>query len=218
MVAESLVNHRLFKGFSKDELTELLPKIGGGAVKRFAKGEVVVYEGTKAKWIMPVLSGRLNVYDSGESGNRRLARTVEPGQCLGATMFTGDYEYFPGMATAAEASEVVFLDIVKIRALQDQAKYRRFFDNLFSLIAGNVLDCWQKLSLLSCRRAEDRVMLALRWRSAGVGERDFFVPFDRSEDFANYLGLTRTALSLAVSRLVRRGVIAHPGKGHFVIL
>ena len=50
-----------------------------------------------------------------------------------------------------------------------------------------------------------------------IGESDVTLPFATSEDCARYLGVTRTALSLAISRLVKRGEIVHPGHSRFVI-
>jgi len=198
------------------ETAEIVREIGG-TVRRFAKGEVVVYEGTKAKWIVPVVRGRLTVYESGASGVRHPVRVVEPGQMFGATLLTSNLEYYPGMAVASEASEVVFLEIAKIRSTWRKSRHARLFENLFTVVSAEVLGCWRKMSILSCKKAEDRIMLYLRWRAAEVGRLDLELPFSTSEAFAEYLGLTRTGLSLAVKRLATRGEIKHPSRRRFVL-
>ena len=60
-------------------------------------------------------------------------------------------------------------------------------------------------------------MLYLRWYASEVGESDVRLPFANSEECARYLGVTRTALSLAIKRLVALGEIVHPGHSRFVI-
>lgn len=207
----------LFRGIPRQEIAEIVEFIDGAGVVRFARGETVVYEGTKAKWVMPVLSGCLNVFESASNGERHHARVIETGGLFGATLVTTNLEYYPGMAIAAEPCEVIFFSSARIRELWVGGRYRRFFENLYSEVSSEVLGCWRKLSILTCKRAEDRFMLYLRWYAAEKGESDVTLPFPTMEDGAKYLGLTRTALSLAIKRLVKRGEIAHPGRGRFVI-
>ena len=149
LLAERLAKFRLFAGMSREEIAAVIGFVGV-ETRFFRKGEVVVYEGTKAKWVVPVLSGRLTIFESGSGGVRRSVRIVEAGQLFGSTMVTSNLEYYPGAALAGEPSEVT-------------------------------------------------------------------LPFATSEDCARYLGVTRTALSLAIRRLIGRGEIVHPGHSRFVI-
>jgi len=203
-------------GFRK-EICEVVRRTGC-VVRRFDKGEVVVYEGTKAKWVVPVLAGRLTVYESGANGVRHPVRVVEAGHLFGATMVTANLEYYPGMAVATEPTEVVYLEIDKLKDLWREGTHVKLFENLFSIVSAEVHSCWRKMSILSCKRAEDRFMLYLRWRASEVGERDMRLPFPTSEACAQYLGVTRTALSLAMKRLAARGEIAYPEHGRFVLM
>lgn len=218
VLINGLIKVNLFDGMSRELVTEVYRRVGG-EVLTCASGEVVVYEGTRARWVVAVLSGRLGVYESGASGRRHLVRVVETGHLFGATMVTANLEYYPGMAVAGEASEVVFLEIEKIKKIWRDAKFAKLFENLYTIVSAEVLNCWRKMSILACKKAEDRVMLYLRWRAAEVGDLDMTLPFSTSEQFAQFLGLTRTAQSLAVKRLVARGEIAHPGgRNRFVLV
>ena len=216
LLAERLAKFRLFEGMSREEISTVVEFIDG-KVRAFRKGEAVVYEGTKAKWVVPVLSGRLTIFESGAGGARCPMRVVEAGHVFGSTMVTNNLEYYPGAAVAAEPSEVVFLSIPKIRELWYAGTSPKFFANLYSVVSGQVLESWRKMSILSCKKVEDRFMLYLRWYASEVGESDVTLPFATSEDCASYLGVTRTALSLAIKRLVGRGEIVHPGHSRFVI-
>ena len=215
-LVEWLAKVRLFAGMTCEEIAEVVRLIGG-KVRHCKKGEAIVYEGTKAKWVVPILSGRLTIFESGSGGVRRPVRVVEAGQVFGSTMVTSNLEYYPGAAIAAEPSEVVFLSIPKIRELWHAGTCPKFFANLYSIVSGQVLESWRKMSILSCKRTEDRFMLYLRWYASEVGESDVRLPFANSEACARYLGVTRTALSLAIQRLVARGEIVHPGHSRFVI-
>jgi len=208
---------RLFDGMSVKEIGEVVRSVGC-EVRRFDKGAVIVYEGTEAKWVVPVLAGRLTVYESGANGVRHPVRVVEAGHLFGATMVTANLEYYPGMAVATDPSEVVYLEIGKLKKLWREGVHPKLFENLFSVVSAEVHRCWRKMSILSCKRAEDRFMLYLRWRASEVGERDVVLPFPTSEACARYLGVTRTALSLAVKRLVARAEIAYPEHGRFVLM
>lgn len=208
---------RLFAGMTVSEVEEVVRRIGVDGVRRFVAGNTVVFEGTKAKWLLPVLSGRLIVYESGSNGKRQFVRTVEAGQLFGATLVTTRLEYYPGMAVAGSDCEVIFFDMVKIRELWHDVKYRKFFENLYTAVSEYVLYCWRKMAILSCKKVEDRFMLYLRWCASEVGESDVTLPFATSEACAQFLGVTRTALSIAVNRLVARGEIAHPSHSRFVI-
>lgn len=214
---ERLMNIGLFAGMSSSEIEDVIRNIGVGGVRRFKEDEIVVFEGTKAKWLVPVLRGRLMVYESGASGKRQFVRTVEAGRLFGATLVTTRLEYYPGMAVAGSDCEVLFFDMAKIRELWHDVTYRKFFENLYTSVSEYVLYCWRKMSILSCKKVEDRFMLYLRWCASEVGESDVTLPFATSEECASYLGVTRTALSLAIRRLVNRGEIVHHDRSRFVI-
>ena len=216
-LAERLTKVGLFGGMSSDEIREVLRRIGSGT-HRFAKGEVIVHEGSEARWLVPVLSGVVSVFESGTSGDRHLVRTIEAGQLFGATLVTTRLEHYPGMAVAARDCEVIFFDMAKIRELWYDTRYKKFFENLYTIVSEHVLYCWRKLSIMACKTTEDKFMLYLKWYASEVGSDDVTLPFARMEDCATFLGVTRAALSPAIGRLVARGEIGHFGRGRFVLL
>jgi len=216
-LVERLARLALFEGMAADEVREIVRRIGGG-IRRFARRETVVREGVEAKWVVPVLRGRLEVHESGADGESHLVRIIETGGLFGSTLVTSNLGSYPGRAVAAVASEVVFFETVQIRALWREARHPRFFENLYSLVSGEVLDCWRKVSIFACRKTDDRFMLYLRWRAAETGETEIRIPFPTTEACAQFLGVTRTSLSLAIKRLIARGEIVRTGHGRYVIV
>ena len=208
---------RLFADFSPREVSEVVRRLDG-RVHHFAKGEVVVHEGTAAKWLMPVLSGVVSVYESGSGGERHLVRTVEAGQLFGATLVTMRLERYPGMAVAAKDCDVVFLEMEKIRELWYDTRYKRFFANLYTAVSESVLYCWRKLAIMACKTTEDKFLMYLNWYASEVGKDNVVLPFTRMEDCATFLGVTRASLSPAIKRLAARGIIQHVAHGRFRLL
>jgi len=195
---ERLKETRPFAGMSPSEI-EVVVGHAGGEVRRFAKGEMVVYEGTKVKWFMLVLGGRLDICEVGAGGVRNIARVIEAGGTLGAMFLTENVEYYPGMVKASLPSEVLFLEIAKVRELWFDPRHEKFFTNLYSIVSRTLIETWKRMSLLTHKKAEDRFMLFLRWRAAEVGEADLQIPFPSIEACAGYLGLTRIGLGLPSS-------------------
>jgi len=202
---------RLFAGMSDGQITEILRHLGG-SVRRFAKGVTIVHEGTKAKWLVPVLSGVVSVYEPGANGERHLVRTIEAGGLFGATLVTTRLEKYPGLAVAASDCEVVFFDIAKINGLWYDTRYWKFFENLYTAVSEYVLFCWRKLSIMACKTTEDKFMMYLNWYASETGSDDVTLPFARMEDCATFLGVTRASLSPAIRRLKERGEIEQIGR------
>ena len=208
---------RLFAGISHAQMKNVVLRMGA-SIRLFSKSEVIVHEGIEAKWLFAVLSGCLNVYESGESGERHLIWTVESGHLFGATLVNMHFDFYPGMAVAAVNSEVVLFDLAKIRELRHDTSYKKFFENLDATVSERVFFCWRKLAVLSCKTTEEKFMAYLRWYVAEKGSNDVTLPFARMEDCATFLGVTRASLSPAIGHLKARGVIQHVGRTRFRLL
>lgn len=212
-------DHSLFSGLPKEIVLEIVKKTSPlESIRRFSKGETVVYEGTKAEWLMPVLFGRITVFESGAGGERHLSHLVDANEVFGHTLVTANLTHYPGLAVASQSSEVAFMEISKIRSLWHNPRYAKLFENLYTIVSNEALRHWRKLTILSCKTAEGRIMLYLRGYASQVCKTELELPFANSEAMAQYLGITRTALSLAVTRLVERGEIAHLGRNRFILL
>ena len=46
---------------------------------------------------------------------------------------------------------------MKIRELWYAGTHPKFFANLYSIVSGQVLESWRKMSILSCKKTEDRI-------------------------------------------------------------
>lgn len=206
----------LFLGMPSAQVAEVAGRAAGG-VRRIGKGETVVTDGMAAQWIVVLLEGRLYVYDSGAGGERLLVRVVEPGRSFGVTMMADGAAAYSAMVVAARPSEVVFMDVARLRDLWREGRHPRLFENLFRIAGEVALDGRRHAAVLACRKVEDRLMLELSMRAEAAGDGDVALPFATMEDCARHLGVTRTGLSLAVKGLVRRGRISRLSPTRFVL-
>lgn len=207
----------LFRGCTHAEIRLFLRRFGV-SVRKAVKGEIVVHEGEKAKWTMIVLKGTLELYDHKPNGEDTLVRVFEPGGFLGMTISMDKDEFYPCMIVTGEDAELLLLDSEKIRAYWYRHGFRQFYSNLLSSFSHYIWFCREKFAILTHHGAEERVLRYLQTRAGELGAHEFDVPFATSQQMADFLAITRTALSLAVKRLVARGAIAHPARSRFVLL
>lgn len=107
--------------------------------------------------------------------------------------------------------------VLRTRALWYEPAYKRFFENLYTVVSGCVVYCTRKLSILACKTTEEKFLFYLGWYASDSGSNDVTLPFARAEDCAAFLGVTRVSLHRAVRQLEESGRIRHIGRGHFVL-
>lgn len=211
-----LRRHCLFEGMSAEETAAVAERLGGG-LRRFKKGAEIIREGSGARWLVPVISGLVNVYETMANGERHLVRAIEAGALFGTTFVTQPEAKYPCSLVATQACEVVFFDLARIRELWHEPKYKRFFENLYMVVSGYVLYCTRKLSLMASKTTEEKFLFYLGWYASDSGSNDVTLPFARAEDCAAFLGVTRVSLHRAIRHLEESGRIRHVGRAHFVL-
>lgn len=214
--AELFRNIDLFRGCSLKEIETYLARFAAVAITA-KRGDVIVHERQKAKWIIVVLKGTLELYDHGSKSVDTLVRVFEAGGFLGMSFSMKKDEYYPCMIVAGAAAELLMLDAEKIRQAWYEPGYKKFYTNLLDCFSRYVWFCRSKFAILNLRDAEDRIMLYLKTRSEELGTNEFSVPFVNTRQMADFLGITRTSLSRSIAKLVREGRIDHPGKGFFIV-
>ena len=86
-------------------------------------------------------------------------------------------------------------------------RYGPLGENLFRMMSDDLLASWRAQSILACRTIGNRVMTYLRWTQAETGRKEIVLSVNRQE-FADLLGVHRTALSRSLAQLVASGQIA----------
>jgi len=193
----------LFEGYSPLSLAAALETLGVRH-REFGPGEVLADESTEADWFGLVVSGHLHVYDSAFKGRRHLVRIVSCGQTVGAEVLAARRKAVPGLVKSHGRSIVLTFSLPRVRAAQKAGRELRFFANLIAVIGEELLESWRKISILSCPGISERVLLYLRARSEREGSKTFAIGSTESE-FADYLGVNRTALVRILRQLAKEG-------------
>lgn len=201
---------KIFSGLSAAEIDDTLYRLNG--VKRqYRKGEIVVHAGMDALRLLAVVSGHLHVYTETGGHHPVLVRKIEKDEVLGLWLLhVPAIAYWPGTVVAAENSTLISLDMDSARNLLQtySPTSAKLSANTANILAHELFSTWRKLMIMDAPTIETRVMAYLTEldnESGGTG--NVVVPFDR-ERMAEYLGVTRPALSRAIGHLRDRGLFS----------
>ena len=200
----------MFEGLSSDELDDMLYRLNA-VKKKYRKGEIVVHAGIEAERLLVVASGHLHVYTETDAERHVLVREIGINEVLGLwIMHVPEVVCWPGSVVAAEDSVLISLGIAQARRLPASAEppVAHLSSNTSKILAQELFSTWRKLMVMDAPTIESRVMVYLAELDNESGHTgQVAVPFDR-ERMAEYLGVTRPALSRALSQLRDRGAIA----------
>ena len=209
-LTETARGMKIFSGLSPKEVDDVLCR--HSAVKRqYRKGEIVVHAGMEADRLLVVVSGRLHVYSSAPGDNPVLVREIVKDEVLGLwILYVPEVTCWPGTVVAAEDSVLVSFGMESARRLlsANGPAAGRLSANSAQILAGELFSTWRKLMVMDAPTIEKKVMAYLAEldsESGGTGE--VVAPFNR-ERMAEYLGVTRPALSRAIGHLRDRGLLS----------
>ena len=201
---------KMFSGLSASELDETLYRLN--AVKRqYRKGEIVVHAGIEADRLLVVASGHLHVYTETAGEHPVLVREIGRDEVLGLwILHVPEVACWPGTVVAAEDSVLISLGMDQMRRLLSSSEptVARLSANSSSILARELFSTWRKLMVMDAPTIETRVMAYLTEldnESGSAGE--VVIPFNR-ERMAEFLGVTRPALSRAIGQLRDRGLLS----------
>ena len=209
-LTELALGTKIFAGLSAREADDVLYRLN--AVKRqYRKGEIVVHAGMAADRLLVVVSGHLHVYTETAKEHPVLVRKIGKDEVLGLwILHVPEVAGWPGTVVAAEDSVLISLNMDATRRLLSKAdpSTTRLSSNASAILARELFSTWRKLMVMDAPTIETRVMTYLaELDNEFGGTGSVVVPFDR-ERMAEYLGVTRPALSRALGQLRDRGLLS----------
>lgn len=210
-----LQNIPLFKGISRTVLSQVLDCMKS-KMQAFEKGQIILLAGSKIDNIGIVLSGAVQITKADLEGAQTLLAELKSGELFGEVFVCAHIKHSPVTVTAAENTEILFIDYGKaVTACSSACSFHTaIIENMLSLLAEKNLYLNQKLEILSKRTTRARLLLFLN--QFGKGARQVEIPFNR-EELAQYLCAERSALSAEISKMQREGIIKCSGHS-FTIL
>ena len=209
-------NTSLFRGLETEKLPAVLSAMQARKIT-CEKGSPVVLAGSPAVRAGIVLSGRVQIVSEDYFGNRSITAEAVAGETFAEVFACAGLSLMPVSVFAAEKSTVLLLDLnAVINAEQPSAEAEKVAANLLHVVSQKTLALNRKISVLSRRSTREKLLAYLSAQAQNAGSDRFAIPFDRQE-LADYLCVDRSAMSAALSRMKKDGLIDYH-KNHFRLL
>ena len=212
----TLTSTRLFRGIDTAQLQPLLQCLGAMR-KRYARGETILAAGAPTEQLGMVLSGMAMIGHDDIWGNHSLLGHVTPGE-----VFAEPYACIPGeplriSVTAAEDTEVLFLNVGKVLTTCTNACpfHALLISNLLAVCAEKNLLISQRILHTAPKGIRARLLSYFSACVQRTGRYSFDIPYNRQQ-LADYLSVDRSAMCSELSRMQREGLLSYH-KNHFSV-
>jgi len=209
-------NNTLFTGMSADEIGQACDALEA-RVKKYRKGETVLFAGEPTEMMGLVLSGSVTIENNDIWGNRTILSIVKANGFFAETYAFLGNEPVSVDVTANEPSEIAFFRVHKL--MEDHP----FPHTWETKMIRSILKISMQKNLVLARRSfhispksvRGRIMSYLGTVSLQKHSKEFDIPFDRQQ-LADYLNVDRTALSKELGRMRAEGILEFR-KNHFIL-
>ncbi|MDR1762790.1 MAG: Crp/Fnr family transcriptional regulator [Dysgonamonadaceae bacterium] len=202
----------LFRGFSEDMKAEILNTMDY-RIDNFPKGETIIRQGATCKYLHILLKGKMHVDVIDISGNEVRVETIKAPRTFAMPHIFSEKNQFPASFTVIE--DVTLLRATKDSVFKIMNRIPQFLQN-FLCVSANCNKCTMaRLRVLSFRSIRNRFICYLLDH---LHEGSNTVEMEHNvTQLADYLGVTRPALSNEISKLISEGVL-HFASGNQIIV
>ncbi len=216
MTKADLSSTMLFRGMSREEIETALTCLNA-EVKRYRKGETILFAGEPCAKMGLLLKGSVIIENYDIWGNRSILSHVGEGQLFAEIYALLKDEPLLVDVTAQSDCSVLFLNVADLRESAGGESWRvKFTANLLTIIAKKGLVLSSRIFHTAPKTIRGRVMAYLNSVSLQKNAGEFDIPFDRQQ-LADYLNVERSALSKELGRMQRDGLII-TRRNHFKII
>jgi len=201
---------------SDDEFEAALAR-GRARGARYEKGATVAEAESRKSEFMILLSGRIQGVREQEGGELDFVQLFVPGEICGLDIVCSVSRKYPFRLQALDETEVVFIDYDGIFSGEiPRLEEQKLRGGVTQALATESLRRLHKIDVLYRRALRDRIIVYLRNICSLTGQKNLEINMNR-EQFAQYLGVNRSALSHELARMREDGLIDFH-KGSFQIL
>lgn len=206
----------LFSGISEDELTAMLSCLKAEK-KDFPKDAFVLRAGDTADSIGLVLAGTVLIVQEDIWGNRNILSKAGPGHTFAAAYACAPGSRLNAGVMAETPVTVLLLNVKRVLNVCPSTctHHSRIIRNLLSELAEKNLRFSEKLAHMGQRTTRSKIMSYLSAEAQRLGTCEFDIPFSRQQ-LADYLGVERSGLSLALGKMKEDGLLDYH-KSHFLL-
>lgn len=197
----------LFKGISTDGLESMFaclqPKL-----MEYKKNEQIAIAGMKCEGIGVVLSGSATLSKESIIGNRVIIDILKPSNMFGETSKFSGYDMWPATITAEENTTVMFISADRFLGNCQNAcpSHKALIYNMLEILANKALMLNRKVEYLTIKSLRGRICAFILENYKKHKKTTFNLPMNRA-DLADFLNVSRPALSREMGRMQEEGII-----------
>lgn len=206
---ESIKAIKLFSQLTNEELQDILTKL---SIKKFKKGDVVLYHEDVNDYMYVILSGEARVSRSTDDGREMVVAVCRAGEYFGE-MSLLDGQTTSATVTATRESVIAIISRSNFHYLIHSNK--KVLDNLLSTLCKRVRGSTETIQMLNYNEAPKRLemlfsQLAKKYgRQGGGTESGVIVEIKLThQDIADMTGLTRQTITRVIDEWKNNGDIA----------
>lgn len=197
----------LFKGIDEEEIEKVVQCLKG-FTKTYQKEECILQMGEYANYICIVMSGSVEIVMNDVWGRQNIVAHIQVSDCFGEAYACAKEEVLLVSANAKEKTTVLFIDSNNILGTcSSLCQYHvQIMRNLIGVLAQKNLLLTRKVEHISQKTIKDRLLAYLSYQSIKQNNKEITLPFDRQQ-LADYLHVDRSAMSNALSKMQKEGLI-----------
>lgn len=207
----------LFKNLNQQEINTVI-NCTNSFTKIFSKNEFIALNGDEANYLTILLSGNLAISKTDFGGNKIIIAAIKEREVFGEAFIYSEDKTYKVDVLATTKSEILFIPYKKLTNICTKACdcHNIIMQNLLYLLARKNMNLNEKLECLSQKTTQGKIAFFLLRQYEKTGKNKIIIPFNR-ENFSEYLGVNRSALSRELSKLQKKGIITF-SKNNFSIL
>jgi CRP-like cAMP-binding protein len=202
-----LSSSSLFQGISADSLEIMLdclkPKIN-----HYDKNSYIVVEGETYTGVGILLTGEASIIKESASGSRIIMTVIGAGDLFGEMIAFSTKRHWPASVFAQTACSIMILSPEKIigDCTNACANYKLLIKNMLTILSTKALILNQRVEYLSIKNMREKISVYLLEQQKINQKSTFTLPLKRNE-LADFLNVSRTALSRELGRMRDEGII-----------
>jgi CRP-like cAMP-binding protein len=205
--ADILAGSALFAGIPADTLAVMLDCLQPKMLT-YAKGSFIAVAGEPFTGLGILLTGEAAVVKENVAGIRSVLTTLQTGDMFGEMIAFSSRKSWPASVFAQSECSVVFLPPQKITGTCPHAcdGHQRLIRNMLLIVSEKALTLNRKVEYLTIKSMRTKIATYLIEQHKHNDKKTFLLPLKRN-DLADFLNVSRTALSREMGRMRDEGLI-----------
>ncbi len=193
----------LFKDIKYEDLSNFL-NMSNYTIKKYPKGNMVVFEGSKCEELGILLEGLLEAQALYPSGKLLTLTRLKPVEIFGEAILFSKMNKFPATIGAIKDSKIMF--IKKEDLISCLTNCHKFMENFLELLSNKLLILNKKIKMLSLESIRKKIGNFLMEQYKKQGSNIIKVSLSRKE-MAEHMGIQRPSLSRELIKMRDSGII-----------